>query len=160
MLKSWWVRGTIGLLALIGISSTFSKNTTLPTPEVKSLTVEAVATSTPIPTIQPTTTLVPTATLVPTSTPTPTPESTQVPTLRPTARPTLRPTAVPTAVPATKTSGSSGYYTNVDGQKVQSPVFSETIPDGASAKCRDGSYSFSTHRSGTCSGHGGVATWY
>ena len=27
------------------------------------------------------------------------------------------------------------------------------------ARCRDGSYSFSQHRSGTCSHHGGVAQW-
>jgi protein-S-isoprenylcysteine O-methyltransferase Ste14 len=28
------------------------------------------------------------------------------------------------------------------------------------ALCRDGEYSWSQHRSGTCSGHGGVAEWY
>ena len=32
-------------------------------------------------------------------------------------------------------------------------------PAGSSAKCRDGSYSFSAHRQGTCSHHGGVAVW-
>jgi hypothetical protein len=32
-------------------------------------------------------------------------------------------------------------------------------PAGATAKCNDGTYSFSQHRSGTCSGHGGVAEW-
>jgi len=32
-------------------------------------------------------------------------------------------------------------------------------PPGATARCRDGTYSFSTHRSGTCSHHGGVAAW-
>jgi hypothetical protein len=30
---------------------------------------------------------------------------------------------------------------------------------GATAKCKDGSYSHSTHHSGTCSRHGGVAQW-
>jgi hypothetical protein len=30
---------------------------------------------------------------------------------------------------------------------------------GASAQCRDGTYSHSTTRSGTCSGHHGVAQW-
>jgi hypothetical protein len=30
---------------------------------------------------------------------------------------------------------------------------------GASAQCRDGTYSHSHHHSGTCSGHGGVAQW-
>jgi hypothetical protein len=32
-------------------------------------------------------------------------------------------------------------------------------PSGATAQCADGSYSFSAHRSGTCSHHGGVARW-
>ena len=32
-------------------------------------------------------------------------------------------------------------------------------PAGATAQCRDGTYSFSQHRSGTCSHHGGVARW-
>jgi hypothetical protein len=34
-----------------------------------------------------------------------------------------------------------------------------TDPAGATAKCKDGTYSKSQHRSGTCSGHGGVAQW-
>jgi len=33
------------------------------------------------------------------------------------------------------------------------------VPSGASARCRDGTYSFSQHRSGTCSYHGGVSEW-
>ena len=32
-------------------------------------------------------------------------------------------------------------------------------PPGATALCRDGTYSYSKHRSGTCSHHGGVARW-
>lgn len=32
-------------------------------------------------------------------------------------------------------------------------------PSGASAQCYDGTYSYSQHRSGTCSHHGGVAQW-
>lgn len=51
-------------------------------------------------------------------------------------------------------------YVNVDGVRVRSPVFSETKPVGATARCRDGSYSFSQHRRGTCSHHGGVAEWF
>ena len=31
---------------------------------------------------------------------------------------------------------------------------------GATAMCRDGSLSYSAHRQGTCSHHGGVAVWY
>jgi hypothetical protein len=30
---------------------------------------------------------------------------------------------------------------------------------GATARCRDGSMSFSQHRAGTCAGHGGVGAW-
>jgi hypothetical protein len=33
-------------------------------------------------------------------------------------------------------------------------------PKGATAKCRDGSYSYSKHSRDACRGHGGVATWY
>jgi Protein of unknown function (DUF3761) len=52
------------------------------------------------------------------------------------------------------------YYTNSDGQRVHSPAFSSGgVPAGATALCRDGTYSFSQHRSGTCSHHGGVAQW-
>ena len=32
-------------------------------------------------------------------------------------------------------------------------------PEGATAQCRDGAYSFSQRASGSCSGHGGVAQW-
>jgi uncharacterized protein DUF3761 len=34
-----------------------------------------------------------------------------------------------------------------------------TAPPGATARCVDGTYSFSQHHSGTCSHHGGVASW-
>lgn len=56
--------------------------------------------------------------------------------------------------------GSGRSYVNVDGVRVPSPVFSETKPAGTTARCRDGSYSFSQHRRGTCSHHGGVAEWF
>lgn len=32
-------------------------------------------------------------------------------------------------------------------------------PAGATARCADGTYSYSQHRQGTCSHHGGVAQW-
>ena len=41
---------------------------------------------------------------------------------------------------------------------VPSPV-AGSVPAGATARCRDGTYSFSQHRAGTCSHHGGVAAW-
>jgi Protein of unknown function (DUF3761) len=39
------------------------------------------------------------------------------------------------------------------------PSPSTDVPPTATARCRDGAYSFSEHRSGTCSGHHGVAQW-
>lgn len=52
-------------------------------------------------------------------------------------------------------------YTNRDGNTVHAPArsLSGKAPEGATARCRDGTYSFSRHRSGTCSRHGGVADW-
>ena len=58
------------------------------------------------------------------------------------------------------TSGHSAYYTNVSGHKVHCPVFSTHAPTGWSAQCADHSYSFSEHRRGTCSHHGGVLRWH
>src|SRR5215470_9721522 len=53
----------------------------------------------------------------------------------------------------------SEYYSNVSGNLVHRPVFSVQQPTGATAQCVDGSWSFSQHRRGTCSYHGGVARW-
>jgi hypothetical protein len=61
-------------------------------------------------------------------------------------------TAAAVAVSACK----SGYYENVSGHCIRRPSSS---PTGATAKCRDGTYSYSEHASGTCSHHGGVARW-
>jgi hypothetical protein len=64
-----------------------------------------------------------------------------------------------------------GYYQNSDGQCIPDEssglppggapglVGSGAPPAGATAVCRDGDYSFSTHHTGTCSGHGGVRQW-
>lgn len=53
----------------------------------------------------------------------------------------------------------NGAYINSSGKRVCKPEKDNSPPAGATAQCRDGSYSFSQHRSGTCSGHGGVAIW-
>jgi hypothetical protein len=52
-------------------------------------------------------------------------------------------------------------YINSRGEWVPSPVRTPDgrPPAGASARCRDGTFSFSRSRSGTCSHHGGVAEW-
>lgn len=91
----------------------------------------------------------------------------------PTAVPTSAPISKPFAAPVTVNKvtkllenteplpglSNDNYYTNVDGNEVHSPAYSDGIPARASAQCRDGTYSFSQHKSGTCSRHGGVATW-
>ena len=57
------------------------------------------------------------------------------------------------------TLSNNRHYTNSDGQSVHSPAYSNGPPPGATARCQDGTYSFSQHRQGTCSHHGGVAQW-
>lgn len=80
----------------------------------------------------------------------------------PAPAPKLSPSAAPAPKKPTTANNSScpaGSYRNSNGVCVQSPVQAPAPPAGATAKCKDGSYSFSQHRSGTCSGHGGVAQW-
>lgn len=55
---------------------------------------------------------------------------------------------------------NDNYYTNSRGNQVHSPAYSNSIPSEATAKCSDGTYSFSQSRQGTCSHHGGVSRWY
>src|SRR5256885_4288899 len=61
--------------------------------------------------------------------------------------------------PVTQRTGPG--YINSRGEWVPSPTRTptDTPPPGASARCRDGTYSFSRSRRGTCSHHGGVAQW-
>lgn len=56
---------------------------------------------------------------------------------------------------------NDNYYVNTAGNTVHSPAYTSdsSVPAGASAQCRDGTYSFSQNRRGTCSHHGGVARW-
>lgn len=65
------------------------------------------------------------------------------------------------SLPTTYTIHRSGsrHYTNVEGYHIQSPTYYNSTPAGATALCRDGTYSFSRNRRGTCSHHGGVARW-
>ncbi|WP_426724560.1 DUF3761 domain-containing protein [Curtobacterium flaccumfaciens] len=62
------------------------------------------------------------------------------------------------AVPAAPTC-SNGTYVNSAGATVCRPEAASSAPAGATAQCVDGVYSYSQSRRGTCSGHGGVATW-
>lgn len=59
----------------------------------------------------------------------------------------------------TNSPSNDNYYTNVNGNTVHSPAYYNSAPVGASARCGDGTYSFSQNRRGTCSHHGGVADW-
>jgi hypothetical protein len=70
--------------------------------------------------------------------------------------PTLLTTGSVTAV------ASCSGYINSDGQCILDPEQEPPgagAPSNATAICRDGDYSFSTHHSGTCSDHGGVSQW-
>jgi hypothetical protein len=79
-----------------------------------------------------------------------------------------QPSSQPNANPAATDNGkpkqgqanctNNGTYVNSKGQKVPRPENCSTPPKGATAQCRDGSYSFSQRR-GTCSHHGGVSKW-
>lgn len=53
----------------------------------------------------------------------------------------------------------NGTYINSAGNTVCRPYVSSGAPAGATARCVDGTYSFSQSRRGTCSHHGGVASW-
>ena len=54
---------------------------------------------------------------------------------------------------------NNGTYVNSKGETVKRPENCSSAPQGATAQCRDGSYSFSRSHRGTCSHHGGVAKW-
>jgi len=62
--------------------------------------------------------------------------------------------------PKTYTTRSSSYYVNSSGHSVHRPVHTSHAPKHWTAQCNDGSYSFSEHRRGTCSHHGGVSNWH
>ncbi|BBZ30049.1 hypothetical protein MMAD_43440 [Mycolicibacterium madagascariense] len=70
------------------------------------------------------------------------------------------------SAPATVIACGGGTYENSDGICIPDPSApggggsdGGAIPAGVTAVCRDGDYSYSTHHSGTCSGHGGVSQW-
>jgi hypothetical protein len=63
-------------------------------------------------------------------------------------------TTAPAATPTTVTTTSPG-----STSPPAVPGASAVPPAGATARCGDATFSFSQHRAGTCSGHGGVANW-
>ena len=62
----------------------------------------------------------------------------------------------PAAAPAASTTAAKS---STATKSAPTTAASNTDPTGATAKCKDGTYSKSTHHSGTCSSHGGVAEW-
>lgn len=58
-----------------------------------------------------------------------------------------------------KNCSDNGTYVNSKGETVKRPETCASAPKAATARCRDGSYSFSDSHRGTCSHHGGVAKW-
>ncbi len=104
-------------------------------------------------------------TVIPTATPKPTIKPVPTTYIAPTTRYVAPTTYIQqTTPPAPATNQSNGlsndnYYQNVDGNQVHSPAYStnNSVPTGATTKCNNGTYSFSQHHSGTCSGHNGVA---
>ncbi|MBP2405955.1 DUF3761 domain-containing protein [Streptomyces syringium] len=97
------------------------------------------------------------------ATPSPTPTPTAEPT--PTSAPTsAAPSTEPPADGAGSVGGGSGSVGGgaggtSGGGASTAGVSTGGSHSGASALCNDGSYSYSAHRRGTCSHHGGVAQW-
>ena len=123
-----------------------------PNPQVTPTGVTtSVVTSAPAPTTDPTTE---TTTVAPTTT-------TVAPPPPVTTAHAVAPAPVapaPVDPPAAADCGAD-QYRNVDGVCVDRPRAAPSPPAGATARCNDGTYSFSKHHQGTCSGHGGVAEW-
>ena len=84
-----------------------------------------------------------------------------VPQTQPSSQPSGSPTASSSDQHKQKqpTCTNNGTYVNSKGQTVKRPENCSSAPKGATAQCRDGTYSFSQSRPGTCSHHGGVAKW-
>src|SRR3989442_1591379 len=59
------------------------------------------------------------------------------------------------AVPSSKTATSTSRATKPSRSSASS---APAVPTGATAQCKDGSYSSAKSRSGACAGHGGAAT--
>jgi Protein of unknown function (DUF3761) len=161
----WLIKGPIlAVLALIVISSIgsiagggSSNNDTsvlaaTDTPlATQTLPARASATASPLVTSTPTATPVPTPVPTPAPTPAPTPVPTPVPTPIPT--PYVPPATPYVAPPTPYVAPATPYVPPVVTQPPYNPYA------GATAICSDGTLSFSAHRSGTCSHHGGVAEW-
>jgi Protein of unknown function (DUF3761) len=78
---------------------------------------------------------------------------------RPAVAPKPAAKPAPPPEPSSAACSEATHYVNSSGNCVLRPVVAAVAPSGASARCKDGTYSSSQHRSGTCSGHKGVQEW-
>lgn len=76
-----------------------------------------------------------------------------------TSSPSSAPAASASPSPAAAAAATSSPKASASTAKAGSSASENNDPTGAIAKCKDGLYSHSKHRSGTCSRHGGVAQW-
>jgi hypothetical protein len=74
----------------------------------------------------------------------------------PAPAPVPAPAPPPPSASRTSTTTTATSHSNATGGSGKSE---NNDPTGATAKCKDGMYSHSAHKTGTCSGHGGVAQW-
>lgn len=72
--------------------------------------------------------------------------------------PAAPPASLPSSAPSSP-ADTPGYYRAASGHEVHRPEHADSRPAGATAQCRDGSWSFSESHRGTCSHHGGVGSW-
>jgi hypothetical protein len=142
-----WSSAIAALVLIGGIANACDSNTSPPSQPLGSIDTVISSTDDFATTVEPATT---TTTM---STPPPVTEVPQDPVTQAVAPPVVQ-QPVETAADC---GGDS--YVNSDGQCVHDPVTAGSAPAGATAKCNDGTYSFSKHHSGTCSGHHGVAEW-
>jgi hypothetical protein len=83
----------------------------------------------------------------------------------PKSKPATDAAAAPAAAPAPAAAAATAPSAPVQPKSSTAPISAPTAtagntdPAGATAKCKDGTYSKSQHHSGTCSKHGGVAEW-
>lgn len=143
-----WIAGVVGSGLMLFAGACGVQTSPVTTPVSSSAPVSLVA---PSPVATPTTTPTDSSSATP---PPPAAGAAHAPAVQ-----APQPASAPPAITHQATSCGSGSYVNSDGNCVPRPVKADSPPVGATARCKDGTYSFSQHRQGTCSGHGGVAAW-